>query len=74
MLFQPYLELQSQKIGKWYVMSGRPNSDSGFYAWAKLDKLTAKSPLQEVGVVYFEIGETRQQAVANLINSDLNIR
>ena len=68
----PYGDILQQKYGEWSVMSGKSQHTQYWTAWAVKGALTTRDPLKEPGEVYFSFGPTRQEAIKNLIITDLS--
>ena len=63
--------LWREKINDWHVMSGQSRHTGSWAAWAKRTPLLERDPLSEPGDVYFERGQSRQEAIDRLTASDL---
>lgn len=63
--------LWRERINDWHVMSGQSRHTESWAAWAKRTPLVERDPLSEPGDVYFERGQSRQEAIDRLTASDL---
>lgn len=55
------------KIGEWHF-AARPcrNGSLGFLAWCKRGKIVSDGPMSEPGDVWFEFGESADDAIGKL--------